>query len=232
MRRGVTRLLRLPGKGVYVLYYRAVFGRSFPQSMRVQRAIERLETSLGHGDTPAPRDVWEEKYRAGRWAYMRDLHELPRYAAVAALTHRLAGDGRILDVGCGEGLLVDQLRAYGYESYLGIDISSDAIESARAARGDERTRFEAWDAEKFEPVGQFGAIVFNECLCYFHDPLAATVRYCSFLAPGGRFVVSTFSTPRHDAIVRLLAQRYEVLEEFSVHNRLGSSRLRVLEPVL
>ncbi len=224
-------LLREPVKRSYYLYYRYAYGHSFPGSDALERRVGRLELRVGRGDTPAAKSIWEQKYAAGRWDYMRELHELPRYAVIAALVHRVAPLGRILDVGCGEGLLVDHLRPLGYGRYTGIDISESAIAAAVRAKADDRTFFEASDAETYAIHDEFDLVVFNESLAYLRQPLDTVTRYQSRLAPGGIFVVSMFVTPRHEAIARLLQPRYRVLEEFTVTNRLGSSQVKLLEPL-
>ncbi len=231
MRLTPGRAARRCGKTFYVAYYKWVYGRTFPGAGRVQAAVEGFEMRLQHGDTPAEREVWEGKVADGRWLYMRELHESPRYATVATIIHQLGGDeASILDVGCGEGLLVDHLRRVGYGNYVGIDIAEQAILEA-AGRRDEHTSFRAADAETFSPDGQtFDVIVLNECLCYFRDPLATVDRFATLLEPGGSLVASTFRTPRHDAIARLVADRFDVVEEFTVGNRLGTSLVRVLRP--
>ncbi len=220
--------LREPVRRPYHLYYRYAYGHSFPGSDSLERRVARLESRVGRRDTPAAKSIWEHKYAAGRWDYMRELHELPRYAVVANLVHRVAPAGRILDVGCGEGLLVDHLRRLGYGRYTGIDISETAIAAATKARADDRTTFEACDAETYAIPDDFDLVVFNESLAYLREPLETIARYQSRLAPGGIFVVSMFVTPRHEAIARLLLPRYRVLEEFTIGNRLGRSRVKLL----
>ena len=226
-----ARAARRWAKLGYVAYYRWIYAASFPGSRRLRSAVEELEQRLGHGDTPEEQSVWEEKYRSGRWAYMREADEHPRYAYLAKLVHQAVGDdAAVLDVGCGEGLLVDHLRATGYGSYLGIDVSAEAIRDA-AAREDGQTAFRAGDAEALAFEGErFDAIVFNESLCYFRDPGRAVDAYAGMLVPNGAFVVSSFRTPRHDAIGRLLARRYDVVEEFELPSPLGRSTLRILRP--
>jgi SAM-dependent methyltransferase len=227
----VSVLVRKPARRAYRLYYRYAYGRSFPGAEALEGRVARFESRVGRGDTPAAKSTWEQKYTDGRWDFMRELHELPRYAVIAALVHRVAPAGRILDVGCGEGLLVDHLRPLGYGRYTGTDISEAAISAATKARADDRTTFEAGDAETYAITDDFDLIVFNESLAYLREPLGTIARYQSRLAPGGIFVVSMFVTPRHEAIARLLLPRFRVLEEFTVGNRLGTSRVKLLEPL-
>jgi 2-polyprenyl-3-methyl-5-hydroxy-6-metoxy-1,4-benzoquinol methylase len=214
---------------VYVLYYRLLFRARFPGSDNLAQVVSALESRGAHGDTPEPKDLWEEKYRSGRWEFMRDLYEVPRYASIAALAHTLRPDAAILDIGCGEGLLQSHLAQVGYRRYLGIDLAETAIEQA-AGRADERTSFVAADAETFVPDGTFDVVIFNECVHYFHSPGDSVAAYERSLTADGLFIVSAFRTPRGDAIMRELIESYAMIEKTSIGNRKGTSLVVVLAP--
>ena len=214
-------------KPVYWLYYSVLFGRRFPGARWLARRVEAWEGVTGRGDAPAAKGAWDEGYRAGRWSFMRELDEAARYAVIAAFVDRLAPTGAVLDVGCGEGLLVDALRPHGYRRYLGVDVSDAAIAQV-ASRADASTAFLAADAEGETPPGPWDVVVFNESVYYFRDPLATLRRYESVLAKGGAFVVSTFRSRRADAVVRALLRRYREVEATTVSNTKGSWTVRVL----
>jgi SAM-dependent methyltransferase len=229
-----SSLARRAFKPVYLVYYRLLFGRRFPGAGALAGRVADWERATGRGDAPASRQAWEEQYRAGKWELMRGLDELARYAVIAAFARRLAAGeagaaagARLLDVGCGEGLLVDHLRPHGYRRYLGIDLSPAAVAQA-ASRADAATSFAAADAEGEPPPGPWDVVIFNESVYYFRDPLATVRRYEEVLAPGGAFVVSTFRSRRADAIVRALLRRYRLLEETAVSNRKGTWAVRAL----
>jgi len=214
-------------KPVYLFYYRVLFGRRFPGAQALARRVAAWEGATARGDAPAAKEAWDAQYRAGGWEFMRDLDELARYALIAAFVNRLAPRGAVLDVGCGEGLLVDHLRPLGYRRYLGIDLSEAAVAQA-ASRADAATAFLAADGEGAPPDGPWDVVVFNESIYYFREPLAAVARYGAVLAPAGWFVVSTFASRRADAVVRALLRRYRLVEETAVSNRKGTWTVRVL----
>ena len=222
-----SSLARRAFKPVYWLYYSALFGRRFPGADWLARRVEAWEGATGRGDAPVAKSAWDAGYEKGRWAFMRQLDEAARYAVIAAFVHRLAPAGAVLDVGCGEGLLVDALRPLGYRHYLGIDVSEAAIAQA-ASRADASTGFVAADAEDEPPAGRWDVVVFNESVYYFRDPLATLRRYETALSPGGAFVVSTFRSRRADAVVRALLRRYREMEATTVSNAKGSWTVRVL----
>ena len=116
-----------------------------------------------------------------------------------------APHGRILDVGCGEGVLQEHLSSYG--DYTGIDIFPATLAKAQP-RADARTRFVEADARTFTPDQPFDLIVWNECLYYLQDPIATIARYRDFLAPSGVIIVSMFY---QTYLTRRLFRRLSVL---------------------
>ena len=222
-------LSRRAFKPVYILYYKLLFGRRFPFSERLAARVHAWELATGRGDAPVAKEVWEEQYRRGGWEFMRGFDELARYSVIAGYLHHLKPGGSVLDVGSGEGLLRDHLAPYGYSRYHGIDLSEAAIAQA-ASRADERTTFAAADAESYVPAGRFDAVVFNECVYYFADPVGSVRRYEPFLTDGGCFVVSTFRSRRANVIARRLGERYTLLEETAITNRKGTWVVRIFRP--
>jgi SAM-dependent methyltransferase len=109
----------------------------------------------------------------------------------------LAPQGAALDVGCARGRAFSAAALVGATAvYVGIDLSAVAI-AARAKDEDARTTFAQADAERYQPAGLFDAIVFNESLYYFHEPLATLRRYMQALRPGGVAIISLYTaSPR------------------------------------
>lgn len=218
----LSRIARKLFKGFYPIYYRFLYGRSFPGSHHLARRVEAYEEASGRGDVPLARDAWEEQYRRGGWEFLQRLDESPRYSLIAGYLALLSPGGSVLDVGCGEGLLCDRIRPHGYSRYTGIDLSSEAVARA-ASRRDERTTFDAADAREYRPPERFDAVVFNECLYYFDDPVAVFERYRRSVAtPEGVLIVSLFRSPRTAAVLRRLQAEQRLLEEARVTNRRGT----------
>ena len=53
--------------------------------------------------------VFDTQYAGGQWDYLRSPDEAPRYGVVAGYTALLPGRPALLEVGCGEGLLLDHV---------------------------------------------------------------------------------------------------------------------------
>src|SRR5664280_1484384 len=70
---------------------------------------------------------WNRAYASGQLAYFGDIDELARYSILAGYLRRFGGEPDIIDVGCGYGLLRRHLEGTPFASYLGIDISDEAV---------------------------------------------------------------------------------------------------------
>lgn len=94
-------------------------------------------------------ETQDEAYRSGAYDLVEGLDMAPRMGVLAAYIRHL-GLSRILDIGCGTGLLLGQLERE--VTYVGVDISPTAI--AEAGR-----RHAAW------PKASFHAASFREWDC-------------------------------------------------------------------
>jgi 2-polyprenyl-3-methyl-5-hydroxy-6-metoxy-1,4-benzoquinol methylase len=96
--------------------------------------------------------------------------------------------GRLLDAGCGHGLLLDEARGRGFE-VLGLEISRHAAAHARSLGLDVLEV----PLEDFQlpPEGGFDAIVLADVIEHLGDPQAALDRCVELLRPGGILCVIT-----------------------------------------
>lgn len=108
---------------------------------------------------------------------------------------RFAGDGavRILDAGCGDGLVTLALakRHPGW-TIVGMDLSGDLLSGARERarnRGLANVSFTETDLTRALPEGGFDAVMALECLSEIPDDRAALAAMSGALRPGGLFVV-------------------------------------------
>ena len=159
---------------------------------------------------------WNTQYATGVWDRLRALDELAHHALIAGYVRTLTPGGAVLDVACGEGLLRD-LLGDACQTYLGIDFA-EPIRLA-APRATERTRFAVADMHEFTTQERFDAIIFNECLYYFEDPLAGLIRYAPLLASNGVLLVSMHETARTAGIWDRIADRFALVDEVRVTNR-------------
>ena len=104
---------------------------------------------------------------------------------------RRAPSGRLLEVGCGHGLLLDEARRRGYET-VGIELSA-----ASAAHARDRLGLDVRDVplEDFVSAraerGRYDAVLLIDVLEHLDDPRTALEHCQALLAPGGVLVVVT-----------------------------------------
>jgi SAM-dependent methyltransferase len=127
------------------------------------------------------RDVDDEAYlgeEAGRRATA---------AHVLDLIGAQVSGGRLLDVGCGHGLLLDEARARGFQT-VGLELSRAAARHAREAL---ELDVREVPVEAFEDGEGFDAVVLADVLEHLDDPVAAVERCAALLRPGGALCVVT-----------------------------------------
>jgi len=77
-------------------------------------------------------DEWNKEFSSGRWSCLdENPAERARHAVIGMYCRKYFPSGNILDVGCGVGTLVDFLSDKQKKKYIGIDISSEAINIGR-----------------------------------------------------------------------------------------------------
>lgn len=90
---------------------------------------------------------------------------------------------RILDLGCGDGVLTARLAAAGAR-VTGIDSSADFVNAARARGADARLM----DGEALDFNAEFDAVFSNAALHWMTDAGAVAAGVARALKPGGRLV--------------------------------------------
>ena len=97
---------------------------------------------------------------------------------------RHAPRGRMLEVGCGHGLLLDEARARGW-SVEGLELAAESREHARSLGLDVR------DQTLEAAEGVYGAVVLADVLEHLDDPVGALRQIAALLAPGGVTLIVT-----------------------------------------
>ena len=132
---------------------------------------------------------FNHQFENKKWEGLRDIADLGRYSIIVGLTKYFCLNAHILDLGCGEGILLEKFVVSDYAAYLGIDFSEVAIKNASKLASD-KARFTAGDLNKLEVTGQYDVIIYNESLYYLSNPKNAIKALFKNLAPGGIFIIS------------------------------------------
>ena len=132
---------------------------------------------------------------------------------------RLDGGSRVLDVGCGTGVLtrLAAKRASNGAHFLGVDLSDGLLAKARAlslAEGlDRHLEFRKSDAEALELAdASVDAVLSVYALRHFPNPRQALREMLRVVRPGGRAVVAVGSAPPFGSLAFIAAAGRVVLE--------------------
>lgn len=178
---------------------------------------------------PAAKDVLDMQYRSGGWRRLDTLQQILPCMVVAGYVHHLCARPRVLDVGCGHGRLAAVLNRFPLASYMGIDLSTEAIQQAREA-GVDGARFEAADFDQWQPPETFDLIVFLDSLYYAENPAATLRRYADFLDREGFFVISMYRYSNNALIQRRLARDFERVDWTTMRDGRKRWDIQVLRP--
>lgn len=130
--------------------------------------------------------AWDDQFASGRWTHLKSSPELAEFVT------DLAKGGKVVDCGCGEGRLLDALYAVDQEprigDYEGFDVSSVAIDAARARHPD--TNFYVADMAQWAGTRDAAVVVAEESTYYLSPSERPRFMETAFrsLAPGGVLV--------------------------------------------
>jgi 2-polyprenyl-6-hydroxyphenyl methylase/3-demethylubiquinone-9 3-methyltransferase len=170
-------------------------------------------TGLGHNADAA--ELAKFGNLAGRWwdldGPFKTLHALnPLRLDYIATRARLQG-ARVLDIGCGGGILAEALAARGAR-VLGTDLAPENIEAAaaHAAAAKLAIDYRLVDAAALaeaEP-GAFDVVTCLELLEHVPDPARIVAACATLVKPGGAVFFSTINRNLKSFLLAIIAAEY------------------------
>jgi 2-polyprenyl-3-methyl-5-hydroxy-6-metoxy-1,4-benzoquinol methylase len=141
-------------------------------------------------------------YLANKFGYREGVDRLQRFAGWLAYLHpgqreymngsimHLPANrrGRVLDVGCGAGDALDELRRLGWE-VEGVDPDPEAVSNAVRNRS-LKVRVGTLEDQSY-PEDSFDAVISSHVVEHVHDPVSLLRECRRVLRPGGLLVVAT-----------------------------------------
>jgi predicted TPR repeat methyltransferase len=207
-------------------------------SSLLERFVNRVKppTRLSEADQAR----LDDEHRGAHRAYIEaTFGVLSRAALSATLTKFSRADAAsMLDLGCGGGQQAEAAKCACFDRYVGVDLSSVAIETARERMASKRDEFPASCAFEVGSVGsyappdgeRFDVIVFSEVLYYLgtaREGAAEVARSAPWLREGGLLCVSLKDDGKSHAILRELAKDNEFVRSVVFQEQMGRPRHRV-----
>jgi trans-aconitate methyltransferase len=126
-------------------------------------------------------EIARQRWSAARYA--ETAHFVPTLGAPVLEMLAPSPGERILDLGCGDGMLTEKIVAAG-ATVIAVDAGLDMVAAARARGIDARVM----DGQKLTFTGEFDAIFSNAALHWMRDQEAVLAGVRRALKPGGRLV--------------------------------------------
>lgn len=164
------------------------------------------------------RRAFDQKYSDGSWDYFDKDHSFEMVKVV----EKYARKGRILDIGCGTGILVSMMKPDAFKHYLGVDVSPEAIARAQQSKS-EKIHFEISDIQNYKCKDTFDLIVFEESLYYVPFFRRRLLQRCAqWLKPKGLFIVTVADPRRFRGMVKMIRRNFQIVDDrcFSNSRRL------------
>lgn len=149
------------------------------------------------------------------------------------LADRLPKEAAVLEFGCNDGVLLDQLRQRGFESLTGIDASPNMV-AAAAARGFDVVQgfFNSGIVDRLSPSAPFDLITCSNVFAHIDDLQDVLAAARHLLAEDGQMCIEV-----HDAEKLILEGQFETIyhehltyfSENSLRTCLGLNGFEVLE---
>jgi cyclopropane fatty-acyl-phospholipid synthase-like methyltransferase len=155
------------------------------------------------------REYAEKHYRAGVYAeYTRARPlKIETFRRRLALIRGYQGSGKLLDLGCACGFMIEVALEAGYDAW-GVEFSEEAVKQAAPAL---RGRIRLGDINAL-PAGEYDVITAFDILEHAQQPLDSLRRWAEMLRPGGLLVITS---PDTDSIFRkLMGSRWPMLQPF------------------
>jgi SAM-dependent methyltransferase len=143
------------------------------------------------------KDRWNYQYGLGKWESLGDIKELARFSVIAGYAQFLKPNGKVLEIGAGEGYLQQRFDKSKYSLYYSTDVSDVAVEMGKKFE-DEKTKYLVADMNTYVPDTDFDCIIVNEAIYYGVSVQKILDRLAKYLKQDGIFIVSINGETRNN----------------------------------
>lgn len=165
--------------------------------------------------THDPAEIARFEATAARWwdpeGEFRPLHDLNPVRLAFIEQHTPLAGRKVLDVGCGGGLLSEAMARRGAD-VTGIDLGQTAIEvaSLHALDAGVKVRYlvESADTHALAHAGKYDVVTCLEMLEHVPDPGAIVATLASLVRPGGHVFLSTLNRTLKAYLLAVVGAEY------------------------
>jgi 2-polyprenyl-3-methyl-5-hydroxy-6-metoxy-1,4-benzoquinol methylase len=169
------------------------------------------------GLTPGSAAYWDARYRTIGSTHVSWYQESPSMSAAVMATLALPLSARIVDVGGGASTLVDTLISAGFTDITVVDLSTEALATAKERLGAAPVTWVCSDIRNWQPQGDVDVWHDRAAFHFLTDPIDQQ-RYWDMVRthvhPGGYVIVGTFAADGPETCSGLPVHRYSPAELF------------------
>jgi 2-polyprenyl-3-methyl-5-hydroxy-6-metoxy-1,4-benzoquinol methylase len=148
---------------------------------------------------------FDEKFRNGDWIFSGENPDLVR------LVEEHCHNGHILTLGCGTAPIAGALNPERFQSFLGVDLSTEAIHLARK-HANEKVHFETGDMLKHRCQRRYDVILFPNSIYYVswwsQKRLLRKLR--RQLSPNGKMIITLAQPVRYAKILKMVRENFNI----------------------
>ena len=163
------------------------------------------------------KEHWDSIYSTKKINEVSWYQKVPETSLQLIRNASISKKSKIIDIGGGDSLLVDNLIEEGYSDLSVLDISSKAIEKTQNRLGDKASdiNFIASDITKFDSNTEFD-IWHDRAVFHFLTEKTQIDKYKSLvrnvITPGGHLIIGTFSENGPNKCSGIAITKYSIQE--------------------
>ena len=166
---------------------------------------------------PKTKDKWNEEYAKGKWDYLLSHGIDGKNRLITDMIFANLENPNILDVGCGNGALIQMIFEKDFNYYLGVDKSDIAIaQFNEKLKKVNNIELIASEIDKVNFKHKFDCVIFNEVLYYINRPIKTLRNILNYVNENSIIIVSMTVNQNNEKIWNKLSKNISEVSRFKV----------------
>jgi SAM-dependent methyltransferase len=165
----------------------------------------------------APAEKWDAEYQDGLYDRLNRSDQRHHHRLLAAMIADRWPNPRVLEIGAGEGVFYEALRAHRPARYVGVDFSKPAVDLGEVRLAPEiaigEVKMLLGDGRAFQTDETFDVVVFSECVEHLGEVEHLVAHYAPNLKAGGAIGLTMWLALKPLRLWHRLKGMGEVLDE-------------------
>ena len=166
---------------------------------------------------PKTKDKWNEEYSKGKWDYLLSHRIDEKNKLITDMIFANSKNPSILDVGCGNGALIQLINEKDFNYYLGVDKSETAlIQFNKKLEKVKNIELIASEIDEVNFKHKFDCVIFNEVLYYLNRPINTLRKILNHVNKDSIIIISMTVNENNEKIWDKLSKKISEVNRFKV----------------